>query len=104
VNTHERYISFLPADEYLYPGLTCRENIILAGILKNNNNKIDKHTWELINYFEINEWLDKNFKHCSTGIKKRAQLIISLIGDVKTILWDEPNDGLDIISNIKLKT
>jgi ABC-type multidrug transport system ATPase subunit len=26
-----------------------------------------------------------------------------LTGDIDTIIWDEPNDGLDIISNMKVK-
>ncbi|MDR0731929.1 MAG: hypothetical protein LBF63_09685 [Treponema sp.] len=36
-------------------------------------------------------------------MKKKIQIIISLIGEIDTIIWDEPNDGLDIISNIKIK-
>jgi ABC-2 type transport system ATP-binding protein len=36
-------------------------------------------------------------------MKKKIQIIISLIGDIDAIIWDEPNDGLDIASNIKLK-
>ena len=30
-------------------------------------------------------------------------MIISLIGEINTIIWDEPNNGLDIVSNIKVK-
>ena len=36
-------------------------------------------------------------------MKKKVQIIISLIGEINTIIWDEPNNGLDIISNIKIK-
>ncbi|MHB9294519.1 hypothetical protein PilKf_00240 [Pillotina sp. SPG140] len=36
-------------------------------------------------------------------MKKKIQIIISLIGGINTIIWDELNDGLDIISNIKIK-
>jgi len=57
----------------------------------------------MIKYFEIDKYLDKKFKECSTGMKKKVQIAISLIGDIDTIIWDEPNDGLDIISNIKIK-
>jgi ABC-type multidrug transport system ATPase subunit len=83
--------------------MTCRENIELATILKTGNNRFTKNTLELIKYFDLQSYLDKYFVVCSTGTKKKVQLIISLIGDINTIIWDEPNDGLDIISNIKLK-
>jgi len=96
-------ISYLPTDEYLYENLSCLENIELATILRSGKNKIDNKTKELIQYFEADEYLNKKVKLCSTGMKKKIQLIVSMIGDMNTIIWDEPNDGLDIVSNIKLK-
>ena len=36
-------------------------------------------------------------------MKKKAQIVICLIGEIDTIIWDEPNNGLDIVSNIKIK-
>jgi len=36
-------------------------------------------------------------------MKKKVQIVISLIGEIDSIIWDEPNDGLDIISNMKIK-
>jgi len=101
---YRRKIAFLPSDDYLYPYLTCMENIELATILKTGKNKILPDTGELIRYFEIDQYLRKKFKECSTGMKKKVQLIISLIGEIETIIWDEPNNGLDIVSNIKIKS
>jgi len=100
---YRRKIAFLPADEYLYPNLTCMENIELATILKTEKNKILNETNELIRYFEIDKYLHKRFRECSAGMKKKVQLVISLIGEIDTIIWDEPNNGLDIASNIKIK-
>jgi ABC-type multidrug transport system ATPase subunit len=100
---YRRKISFVPSDDYLYPKLTCRENLELATILRTGKNKILKETEELITYFETDTFLHKKFKDCSTGMRKKIQIIISLIGEIDTIIWDEPNDGLDIISNIKIK-
>jgi ABC-type multidrug transport system ATPase subunit len=98
-----RRIAFLPAEEYLYKNLTCLENIELAVILRTGQKKLPPETQKLITYFEAEAFLEKRFIDCSTGMKKKIQLIISLIGEVDTIIWDEPNDGLDLISNIKLK-
>ena len=100
---YRRKIAFLPSDEYLYPNLTCMENIELAVILKTEKNKIPDETRELISYFEVDKYADKRFRECSSGMKKKVQIVISLIGETDTIIWDEPNDGLDIVSNIKIK-
>jgi len=98
-----RKIAFLPSEDYLYPKLTCMENIELATILKTGRNKLLHETEELIRFFEINSYLHKNFKDCSTGMKKKVQIVVSLIGEIDTIIWDEPNNGLDIVSNMKIK-
>ena len=100
---YRRKIAFLPSYEYLYPKLTCMENIELATILRTGKKELLDETKELIRYFETETYLQKIFNDCSTGMKKKIQIIISLIGEIETIIWDEPNDGLDIISNIKIK-
>ena len=99
----KKTISFLPADDFLYDNLTCLENIELTTILRTGSNKISKQTHDLLKYFEAAGFLSKKFGECSTGMKKKIQLISTLIGEVDTIIWDEPNDSLDIVSNIKLK-
>jgi ABC-type multidrug transport system ATPase subunit len=100
---YRRKIAFLLTNDYLYPNLTCLENLELTTILRTKKNKLLKETQELIKYFDVNEYLHKKFSYCSTGMKKKIQIISSLIGEIDTIIWDEPNDGLDIISNIKIK-
>jgi len=100
---YRRKIAFLPSDDYLYPKLTCMENIELSTILETGKNKLLHETEELIRFFEIESYLHKNFKDCSTGMKKKVQIVVSLIGELDTIIWDEPNNGLDIVSNMKIK-
>ena len=100
---YRRKISFVPTDDYLYPKLTCMENIELATILRTGKNKVLKETQDLIKYFEIDSSSHKKFIHCSTGMKKKVQIVASLIGEINTVIWDEPNDGLDLISNMKIK-
>ena len=75
----------------------------MAAILRTGKNKLLNETNELIRYFEIDKYLHKKFRDCSTGMKKKVQIAVSLIGEIDTIIWDEPNDGLDIISNMKIK-
>jgi ABC-type multidrug transport system ATPase subunit len=100
---YRRKIAFLPSDDYLYPQLTCMENIELATILRTGKHKLLHETDELIRYFEIDSYVHKKFRDCSTGMKKKVQIVVSLIGEIDTIIWDEPNNGLDILSNMKIK-
>jgi len=60
-------------------------------------------TEELIKFFEVDKYFNKPFRDCSSGMKKKVQIIVSLIGEIDTIIWDEPNNGLDIVSNLKIK-
>jgi len=98
-----RKIAFLPSDDYLYPKLTCMENIELATVLKTDKNRLLSETEELIRFLEIDQFIHKRFNECSSGMKKKVQIVISLIGDIDAIIWDEPNNGLDVVSNIKIK-
>jgi ABC-type multidrug transport system ATPase subunit len=100
---YRKRIAYLPTDDYLYKKLTCMDNIELATILRTGKNKLLKETQQLIKYFEADDFLHKRFGDCSTGMRKKIQIIVSLIGEIDTIIWDEPNDGLDIVSNIKIK-
>jgi len=100
---YRRKIAFLPSDDYQYPHLTCMENIELSTILRTGENKFTRETNEMIRYFEVDLYSNKKFKDCSTGMKKKVQIVISLIGEIDTIIWDEPNNGLDIVSNMKIK-
>jgi ABC-type multidrug transport system ATPase subunit len=61
-------------------------------------------TQKLIGYLDSGDFINKLFGECSTGMKKKIQIIISLIGEIDTIIWDEPNDGIDIITNMKIKS
>ena len=100
---HRRRIAFLPSDDYLYPYLTCLENIELASVLRTGGRKLARETEELMRCFEVDKFMNKKFSECSAGMKKKVQIVVSLTGDIDTIIWDEPNDGLDIISNMRVK-
>ena len=100
---YRRRISFLPTYDFLYPNLTCGENLELATILRTGKNRMSEETKKLAVYFEVDGFWEKKFRDCSTGMKKKAQIVASLVGEVDTIIWDEPNDGIDIVSNIRIK-
>jgi ABC-type multidrug transport system ATPase subunit len=98
-----KHIAYLPTEDFLYPKLTCAENISLGTILRTGSERLLPETKQLIDYFEIGSYLQKPFGQCSTGMKKKVQIITSLAGHIETVIWDEPNNGIDILANIQMK-
>lgn len=50
-----------------------------------------------IDFWELNDALNKSFRALSTGMKKRLSLALSLVGNPTYLIWDEPFNGLDPI-------
>ncbi len=55
----------------------------------------EKNSKPLIDRFQLKNYLDKKIETCSTGIKKRLEIVLSLLNDPSILLWDEPLAGLD---------
>jgi len=81
--------------------LTGRENLKLVAEfrrLKNYKSRID----ELLEMFSLTEAADKLVKTYSGGMRRKADIAMSLLGDPKIIFLDEPTTGLDPQSRIAL--
>lgn len=53
---------------------------------------------KLFDRFGINEFAEVKVANLSTGMKQKASLAISLVHDPKIIIFDEPTNGLDVIT------
>lgn len=53
---------------------------------------------ELFTYFGINEFAHKQIKELSTGMKQKAAIAVSLVHNPDIVIFDEPTNGLDIIT------
>lgn len=60
--------------------------------------QIEVRRKELFEYFGITEFEDKRMEELSTGMKQKASIAVSLVHDPKIIIFDEPTNGLDIIT------
>jgi sodium transport system ATP-binding protein len=59
---------------------------------------IDRRQKELFGYFGITEFQDKKVGELSTGMKQKTGIAVSLVHDPDVVIFDEPTNGLDIIT------
>ncbi len=60
--------------------------------------ELEKRRKELFSYFEIEGFAHKRIKELSTGMKQKAAIAVSLVHDPDIIIFDEPTNGLDIVT------
>ena len=53
---------------------------------------------ELFAKFGINEFAEVKVANLSTGMKQKASLVISIVHDPNIIIFDEPTNGLDVLT------
>jgi len=53
---------------------------------------------ELFEKFEIDSYREVKISDLSTGMKQKVQLVISIVHDPDIIIFDEPTNGLDILT------
>lgn len=58
----------------------------------------EKRKKELFTRFGIDEFAEVKVGDLSTGMKQKASLVISLVHDPDIIIFDEPTNGLDILT------
>jgi len=67
----------------------------LHGIPKETSEKRKK---ELFEKFGIDKFSEVKVANLSTGMKQKASLVISLVHDPDFIIFDEPTNGLDVLT------
>lgn len=58
----------------------------------------DKRKEELFKKFGIDEFAEVKVANLSTGMKQKASLVISIVHDPNIIIFDEPTNGLDVLT------
>lgn len=53
---------------------------------------------KLFDYFGISEFRNRRYETFSTGMKQKTSIAICLLHDPDTIIFDEPTNGLDILT------
>lgn len=92
-------IGFLTNEIKLDPQFSSEYLFRFFGKLHGVNDKIIEQRQEkLFSYFGINDFKDKKIEELSTGMKQKASIAVSLVHDPEVIIFDEPTNGLDIVT------
>lgn len=92
-------ISFLTNEIKLDPQFSAKYMFNFFGRLHGMDEaEIDKRREYLFNYFGIKDFEDKKIEELSTGMKQKASIAVSLVHDPEIIVFDEPTNGLDIVT------
>lgn len=95
----QRKISVVPQQIALYPTLSCRENLLYYGrMYQLGEAKLNNLIADYLQQFGLFEHADKQIKHYSGGMKRRANIIASLLHEPELLILDEPTAGVDVQS------
>lgn len=92
-------LSFLTNEIKLDPQFSPRFMFDFFGRLHGMNEKtINERREQLFDYFGIHDFQDKKIIDLSTGMKQKASIAVSLVHDPEVVIFDEPTNGLDIVT------
>jgi len=95
----QRKISVVPQQIALYPTLSCRENLLYYGrMYQLEEASLNSLITDYLQRFGLFEHADKQIKHYSGGMKRRANIIASLLHQPELLILDEPTAGVDVQS------
>ena len=92
----KQYLGYIPDQPFLYEKLTGREFLyFMGGLYRIPKAELKNIIEELIEHFEIGDWIDKRTEDYSQGMKQRIIIASALIHNPKVVVIDEPMIGLD---------
>ena len=92
-------ISFLTNEIKMDPYFTPDYLFSFFGRLRGmDNSLVEARKKELFEYFGITDFKNKKVEELSTGMKQKVSIAVSLVHDPEIIIFDEPTNGLDIIT------
>ena len=97
-------IGFMPHNAGIYPRLTARENVrYYAEICGMEKNATARRVDELLALLEMENFADRRANGFSQGQKTKVGLARALVHSPKTIMLDEPTNGLDVMATRGLR-
>ncbi|MBP6623707.1 MAG: ABC transporter ATP-binding protein [Chitinophagaceae bacterium] len=95
----KKIIGVVPQDIALYPTLTAFENLEFYGSMYGLSGKILKEKIKLwLDKFGLTKAANRRIENYSGGMKRRVNLIASILHQPKILFLDEPTVGIDVQS------
>jgi len=93
-------LGFLSSDMNLSGNLSARDFLFFFGRLNHiDDNKLKQRVIELSQYLEMDTFLNRRVSTYSTGMKQKILIAIALIHEPDIVIFDEPTNGLDIMTS-----
>ncbi len=97
-------VGFLPENPYVYPYLTPREFVTLAGRLNDVSGRtLDKRVPEVLDRVGVLYAIDRPVQALSKGMLQRVGLAAALVHDPEMLILDEPMSGLDPVGRKEVR-
>ncbi|WP_376695587.1 ABC transporter ATP-binding protein [Wenzhouxiangella sp. EGI_FJ10305] len=100
----KRALGVVPDSRGLYDRLTARENIRYYGKLHGlGKADIERRIDEMVGILGMDEFIDRRTTGFSQGQRVKVAIARALIHDPRTVLLDEPSNGLDVMTTRALR-
>ncbi|QVK18635.1 ABC transporter ATP-binding protein [Mycoplasmatota bacterium] len=96
-------IGYAPAESLFYDNMTTIEYLVYIGQIKGlRRRKAINKAYDLIDYFDLNDAINRKPITFSSGMKKKVTVAQALINDPKVLILDEPTANLDPTARIQI--
>lgn len=100
----KKKIGYIPENAALYDTLTPLEYLLFIGKLyKLEHAHVDKKAKDLLNLFELSDYINARMTTFSKGMRQKVLLIAGMIHNPTILFLDEPLSGLDANAVILVK-
>ncbi len=100
----KKALGVVPDSRGLYDRLTARENIRYYGDLQGLDRRtIGQRIERLADVLDMNEFIDRRTDGFSQGQRVKVAIARALIHEPRTVLLDEPSNGLDVMTTRALR-
>jgi len=100
----KRTLGVVPDSRGLYTRLSARENIRYYGQMQGmKNSALEQRIEDLVVTLDMGDFIDRRTEGFSQGQRVKVAIARAVVHEPKTVLLDEPSNGLDVMSTRALR-